>query len=69
MAGWFVYVLSSADGTLYCGITTDVARRCKQHNDGKASRYTRSRHPVRVVYREAQPDQGSLESSNSTVHP
>jgi putative endonuclease len=59
MAGWFVYVLRCADGTLYTGVTTDVPRRCKQHNDGKASRYTRSRRPVRVVYEEAQPDQGS----------
>src|SRR5690348_9088545 len=59
MGGWVVYILSCADGTLYTGVTTDVARRHEQHNDGKASRYTRSRRPVRVVYQEAHPDQGS----------
>ena len=40
------------DGTLYAGITTDPARRLKQHNAGTASKYTRSRRPVAMVYRE-----------------
>src|SRR3954471_17301521 len=56
---WFVYVVRCADGTLYTGITKDVARRCQQHNDGTASRYTRSRLPVELLYHEAQPDQSS----------
>jgi|CXWL01.1.fsa_nt_gi predicted GIY-YIG superfamily endonuclease len=51
---WFVYILRCADGTLYTGITKDVDRRCERHNAGSASRYTRSRLPARVVYREAQ---------------
>lgn len=51
-AGWFVYILRCADGTLYTGITSDLARRCAQHNAGRASRYTRARLPVRLVYRE-----------------
>lgn len=42
-----------ADGSLYTGITTDVIRRCKQHNAGTASRYTRSRRPTHLVYQEA----------------
>ena len=49
---WFVYLLRCADGSLYTGITTDVARRSKQHNAGTASRYTRSRRPTRMVYEE-----------------
>ena len=57
--GWFAYVLRCADGTLYTGITTDVGRRCKQHNAGAASRYTRSRRPTRLVYQESHPDRGS----------
>ncbi len=54
---WFVYMLRCADGTLYTGITTDLARRTKQHNAGTASRYTRSRCPVHVIYRERQRSQ------------
>ena len=50
--GWFVYILRCADDSLYTGITTDVSRRCDQHNAGTASRYTRSRLPIRLVYEE-----------------
>jgi len=49
---WWVYLLKCRDGTLYTGITTDVERRLAQHNAGTASKYTRSRRPVSVVYRE-----------------
>lgn len=51
---WFVYILRCADGTLYTGITKDLTRRCQQHNDGTAARYTRSRRPVKLVYQEPQ---------------
>src|SRR5438067_7855309 len=56
---WFVYLLRCADGSLYTGITKDVARRCQQHNAGTASRYTRSRRPAKLIYQEAHPDQSS----------
>jgi predicted GIY-YIG superfamily endonuclease len=49
---WFVYILRCADGTLYTGIAKDVTRRCKQHNAGSASRYTRSRRPTKLVWQE-----------------
>lgn len=51
---WFVYILRCADGSFYTGITTDLERRCEQHNAGTASRYTRSRLPVSMVYHEIQ---------------
>jgi predicted GIY-YIG superfamily endonuclease len=56
---WFVYVLRCADGSLYTGIAKDVNRRCEQHNAGTASRYTRSRLPVELVYQEAHASRGS----------
>ena len=46
----FVYLLRCADGTLYCGWSTDPARRWRQHQAGSASRYTRSRRPVELVW-------------------
>ncbi|MBN9119600.1 MAG: GIY-YIG nuclease family protein [Planctomycetes bacterium] len=49
---WWVYVLRCRDGTLYAGVTTDPARRLTQHNAGTASKYTRARRPVTMVYRE-----------------
>jgi putative endonuclease len=45
----FVYLLRCADGSLYCGWTTDVERRLAAHRAGSASRYTRSRRPVEVA--------------------
>src|SRR5947209_1249192 len=56
---WVVYILRCADGSLYTGITKDVKRRCQQHNAGTASRYTRSRLPVKLVYRENHASQSS----------
>src|SRR3954447_1601811 len=56
---WLVYMVRCADGSLYTGIAKDVARRCQQHNDGTASRYTRSRLPVELVYQEAHPSQSA----------
>jgi putative endonuclease len=45
----FVYLLQCADGSLYCGWTTDVERRVTAHQSGTASRYTRSRLPVELA--------------------
>ena len=47
-----VYILRCRDGTLYCGWTTDVSARLKAHNSGRGAKYTRSRRPVELVYRE-----------------
>ena len=49
---WCVYVLRCCDGTLYTGVTTDLERRIKIHNSGKGSAYTRSRRPVRLIFKE-----------------
>lgn len=49
---WFVYILRCSDGTLYTGMTDDVARREAVHNSGKGAKYTRGRTPVQVVYSE-----------------
>ncbi|WP_319467284.1 GIY-YIG nuclease family protein [uncultured Pseudodesulfovibrio sp.] len=46
MSNWYVYLIRCADDTLYCGITSDIERRLKQHNAGTASKYTRSRLPA-----------------------
>ncbi|MEL0083767.1 MAG: GIY-YIG nuclease family protein [Gammaproteobacteria bacterium] len=53
---WFVYILRCADGSYYTGISTDVDRRVDEHNgtgSDRGARYTRSRRPVELVYRES----------------
>lgn len=50
---WSVYIVRCADGTLYSGVTTDVARRIGEHNGtGRGAKYTRARQPVSLVYKE-----------------
>ena len=46
----FVYLLRCADETLYCGWSTDPVRRFAEHEAGTASRYTRSRRPLELVW-------------------
>ena len=57
--GWWVYMVRCADRSLYTGVTTDVSRRLRQHNAGTASKYTRSRLPVRLAYREKTTGRGA----------
>lgn len=51
---WLVYVLRCRDESLYTGITNDLAKRLAAHAAGRASKYTRSRLPVRIAYQERQ---------------
>ena len=50
MSEWTLYILRCKDGSLYTGITTDLEGRLKSHKEGTASKYTRSRRPVRIIY-------------------
>jgi len=49
---WSLYILECRDWSLYTGVTNDIDRRFLAHQEGKASRYTRTRRPVALVYRE-----------------
>jgi putative endonuclease len=55
----YIYIVRCADGTLYTGWTTDVARRVAEHNTGRGARYTRQRGPVELVYSEVQSDRSA----------
>lgn len=46
---WQTYLLRCADHSLYCGITKNIDARLLKHNQGKASKYTRSRLPAELV--------------------
>ena len=46
----YVYVLRCADGSLYTGSAKDLAARLRLHLAGRASRYTRARLPVTLVW-------------------
>ena len=42
-------MLACGDGSLYSGMTNDVARRLKEHQAGRGGRYTRAHLPVRLA--------------------
>jgi putative endonuclease len=47
---WYVYIVRcSRDDSLYTGITNNLDKRIKAHNDGKGARYTKSRRPVSLL--------------------
>ena len=52
MSRWFVYIVRCRGGSLYTGITNDLAARLKKHNAGTGAKYTRSRRPVKLVWSE-----------------
>ena len=49
---WYVYVLLCSDNSLYCGITTNLKRRLKQHSGEikGGAKYTRGRGPFRFAH-------------------
>ncbi|HLC67998.1 MAG TPA: GIY-YIG nuclease family protein [archaeon] len=47
---FYVYVMKCRDRSLYTGYTNDVEKRVAAHNSGTASKYTRSRRPVKLVH-------------------
>lgn len=55
----WAYLVECADGSLYAGWTTDLARRMAAHQSGRGAKYTRSRRPVRLAYAEQLADKSA----------
>lgn len=47
---WFLYMVRTASGALYTGITTDVARRFLQHQQGTGAKALRGKGPLTLVF-------------------
>ena len=52
----YVYLVQCADGSLYCGWTTDLEERMAAHNSGKGAKYTRTRLPAELAWFEEYAD-------------
>ncbi len=52
ITSWLDYLLRCSDVSRSTGITNNLPKRLKAHEAGKASRYTPSRLPVRLAYKE-----------------
>jgi predicted GIY-YIG superfamily endonuclease len=64
---WTIYIVECADGTLYTGITNDLAARLAAHNRGTGARYTRSRRPVKLVYKRKAPGRGAATKREAAI--
>ncbi|MFV9668983.1 GIY-YIG nuclease family protein [Pantoea sp. ARC607] len=47
---WQLYIVRTAKGSLYTGITTDVARRVAQHQSGRGARALRGKGPLELMF-------------------
>ena len=56
MRTYYVYILASKAGTLYVGVTNDIARRVAQHRSGEGSAFARRYHVSDLVYVEVTGD-------------
>ena len=46
----YFYILKCKDKSLYCGSTNNIKNRELMHNQGKGSKYVRSRGGGKIVY-------------------
>ena len=49
---WYTYILECVDSSYYVGISNQLEQRIKRHNSGNGAKYTRSRQPVKLVWKE-----------------
>ena len=56
---WFVYLIECTDGSLYTGITVDLAARFKAHCEGRGARYMRLHPPLLMLAAEAHADRSA----------
>lgn len=64
---WYVYLIECSDGSIYTGITVDVAARYTAHASGKGARYTRSRPPRRLLAVREYPDRSSASKAEYQI--
>jgi putative endonuclease len=65
---WQVYILQCSDGTLYCGVTTDLKRRVDEHNSSPlGAKYTSGRRPVKLVYAQDFADRSAASKEENRI--
>jgi putative endonuclease len=64
---YYVYLLECADGSIYTGVTTDVARRFKEHADGKGAQYTKARKATKLLYTEKAKDRSTAQKREAEI--
>lgn len=48
----YVYIVECVDKTYYTGYTNNIIKRIDKHNSGTGAKYTKTRRPVKLLYKE-----------------
>jgi putative endonuclease len=64
---WYLYMIECEDGSIYTGISVDVAARYVAHASGKGARYTRSHPPLRLLFSREYADRSSALKAESEM--
>lgn len=64
---WYVYLIECSDGSLYTGITVDLAARFAAHRDGRGARSMSLHAPVRMLAAEAHPDRSAASKAEYRI--
>ena len=70
MAGGWVYIVTNKpNGTLYIGVTSDIARRAWEHREGVVAGFTKRYGLKRLVYLERHETiQGAIQREKAMKH-
>jgi len=64
---WYLYLIECVDGSIYTGITVDLAGRYDAHANGTGARYTRSNPPARLLGFELHPDRSAASKAEYRI--
>jgi len=64
---WFLYMIECEDGSIYTGISVDVASRYASHQNGTGARYTRSHPPKKLLVTVEFADRSSASKAEHAV--
>lgn len=67
LMNWHLYILRTASGMLYTGVSTDPERRLQQHESGKGARSLRGKGPLRLEFRAPVGDRSSAQALEARV--
>jgi len=64
---WTVYIVRCANGSLYTGITNDLAGRIADHNAGRGAKYTAAFGPVELVWKKRKKDRSAASKLEAVI--
>jgi putative endonuclease len=64
---WSVYIIQASDDRLYTGITNNMARRWRQHQQKKGAKFFHGRSPVALCYQEPDHNRSSASQREHSI--